>query len=410
MTNTNTNEAARLSRAGRIQALLVVLACTFACAGEEPAESGGGEAKADAPAAASAGAAEADAELPPSSLGAGLDAALDLGIVPPQAGGSSYRVDPFVAALAFAAAEREASRWFSPYAGTPAKVDYEVRGFSVTAAGERAGLLRLGLHEGDVVEEVNGVPVTDGATIRGALAGSDDGVTVGVFREDYSFVIGYRFEPGLAWMRTREEGGIEAAAPAADDGAAAQGDGGTPQAGDPDGGDEADDGGAVVAVRPEPSAGGGGGSKAPSSSGGAAKPGGAATPRPSTPTPSSPKSPGSSGASSPVSCKSDASCTIRKSYFDSMVSSPSKLESQAKIVPAIRNDVFSGYKLSWIRPGSAIDEMGFRAGDKITHINGQDLTDDAQAFAVYLSLSSTRSYEIRYVRGTRSLTKTLGVK
>src|SRR5690606_29123447 len=130
VTHTNTKAAARVFCAGRIRTLLVVLACTFACAGEEPAESGSGEAKADdAPAAASAGAAEADAGLPPSSLGAGLDAALDLGIVPPQAGGSSYRVDPFVAALAFAAAEREASRWFSPYAGTPAKVDYEVRGF-----------------------------------------------------------------------------------------------------------------------------------------------------------------------------------------------------------------------------------------------------------------------------------------
>ena len=92
------------------------------------------------------------------------------------------------------------------------------------------------------------------------------------------------------------------------------------------------------------------------------------------------------------------------------MSSPSKLESQAKIVPAIQNDVFSGYKLSWIRPGSEIAQMGFKSGDKITHVNGRDLTDDAEAFALYLSLSSTRAYKIKYLRGGQSRTKNVDVK
>lgn len=392
-------------RRGAVRATIVAALAVVACTREEPAEPAENADAAKVEAGRESATPSAAAEVvPPSSLGAGLDEALQRAIVAPPAGGSSYRVDPFVAALVFAAAEREAERWFTPWAGTPAKVDYEVRGFTITAAGERAGLLRLGLREGDIVEQVNGVPATDAATVRGALAGSDQGVTVGVFREDYSFVIGYRFEPGLAWLRTREDAGIDTAAPPTEVAAAGE-IGGPPVPSDDEG---VDDPGAGSPSRPSVPSPSGSGST-PSSGSGSKPSGGGTVPRPSTPGATPSKGSGSSGTS-PVSCTSDASCTIRKSYFDSMVSSPSKLESQAKIVPAIRNDVFSGYKLSWIRPGSAIDEMGFRSGDKITHINGRDLTDDAEAFAVYLGLSSTRSFKIRYVRGNQTRTKTVDVK
>ena len=108
-------------------------------------------------------------------------------------------------------------------------------------------------------------------------------------------------------------------------------------------------------------------------------------------------------------CSSSTRCSIDKAYFDSIVRSPSKLESQAHVVPAIRNDIHSGYKLKTVRSGSAVHQLGFRSGDKITHINGRDLTNDLEAMQVYMSLSSTRSFRIRYERGGAARTKTIDV-
>ena len=93
-----------------------------------------------------------------------------------------------------------------------------------------------------------------------------------------------------------------------------------------------------------------------------------------------------------------------------MVSNPSKLESQANIVPAIANDVHSGYKLKTVKPGTSIAKLGFQSNDKITHINGYDLTDDFQAAQLYMGVSSTKIFKIRYERGGARLVKTVVVK
>lgn len=59
--------------------------------------------------------------------------------------------------------------------------------------------------------------------------------------------------------------------------------------------------------------------------------------------------------------------------------------------------------------GSPVHQLGFRSGDKITHINGRDLTDDAQAMALYWSLGSSKVFKIRYERGGRAQVKTVRV-
>ena len=355
--------------------------------GESDEKTEAAEAEPDAKASPTAGPAGAPASpAGKPSLAIGLDDALALGVLPPPTSGSTYRVDAFVPALVVAALEQSGPTWFAPYKGTPEKVDYGVEGFAVSDAALEAGFARLGLKAGDIIEEINGVPAKDVGTMQRALAGSDSGVTVGVFREDYSFVLSYRFEPGLAWGRT-----LEAKAPTLVAGA----DDGIPPV-------EPDDDGAAGELPPAGDGGGaaaGGGAR--KSSGGKSTP----VPKPST----SGKGSGGSTTSSAVSCASGSTCTIRRAYFDSMTSSPSKLESQATIVPAIQNDVFSGYKLKWVRPGSTVHQLGFRSGDKITHVNGRDLTDDAQALALYLSLKSTNKYTIRYIRGGKNATKVVQV-
>ena len=115
------------------------------------------------------------------------------------------------------------------------------------------------------------------------------------------------------------------------------------------------------------------------------------------------------GSKAVAHCSSEDNCTIDKAYFNSMVSSPSKMQTQADVVPAIRNDVFSGYKLRTVKPGSAVAQLGFRSGDKITHVNGKDLTNDAEAMQLYFGISSTKVFKVRYVRGSSTRTKTITV-
>lgn len=100
---------------------------------------------------------------------------------------------------------------------------------------------------------------------------------------------------------------------------------------------------------------------------------------------------------------------MTREHFESLSASPERLQSQVRVVPAIRNDVFSGYKIKSITPGSSVSKLGFRPEDKLTHVNGYDLTDDVQAMQLYLSLSTTRLFKIRYERGGRSMLKTIVV-
>ena len=46
-----------------------------------------------------------------------------------------------------------------------------------------------------------------------------------------------------------------------------------------------------------------------------------------------------------------------------MASQESDIQAQADVVPAISNDVFSGYKLKTVRSGTAVHQLGFRSGD-----------------------------------------------
>ncbi len=326
--------------------------------------------KADAPAAGPS----ADAAAKP----AGLDAALARGIQPPSFDDGTFRVDPFVAVILF---ER--------YAAAPADAPFErveasgpaPAGYRVTHAQEGDLLWALGLREGDVVEKLNAVAATGPEQIELALDAAENRLTVTLFREDLSFTNSYRFEGGLAWRDVIAGDGVP--------------DEGTGEPTPPEGTPEVTPATETEppAARSKPPARRGASSRKPKSSGR-----GSATPaRPVAPT------------STDIRCASASACTITKRAFDNLRASPSKLQSGVNIVPAIRNDVFSGYKLKSVSSGSPVHKLGFRAGDKITHVNGRDLTDDAQAMALYWSLGSSKLFKVRYQRGGRNLVKSIRV-
>ena len=343
---------------------------------------------------------------PPAAWSRGLESALAAGIVPPQTDDATYRVDPFVAALIFEELEALGGGSTLQKFSSDGKDGTPAAGYRLEGIVEDSLFHRLGLRDGDVIEALNGVVLTGPDRIGFALDGAENVVTLSVFRDGVSFTIAYRFTGGLAWRNLLAEytgsadpgEGVDAAAVEPTEVAEVEpaGDPESP-AGDPE--MPAGDPGA------EPAGGGGGREPARPSSGGA-RPLPKPDTKPSKPSkPSTPSTPGKSR----VSCDSSSRCTIEKDLFDDMVASPERLSREAKVVPAIRDDVHSGYKLSYVKPGSSVSQLGFRSGDKITHVNGRDLTDELQAMSLYMSLSGTRVFKIRYERGTQKLVKTITV-
>lgn len=337
----------------------------------------------------------------PSSLLAGV---IDRAIAPPPEGGSTYRVDAYVAALVVEHLRHDPLPFTAWRNRDPSDQSKPAAGYRVGPLPTGSPWARLGLAEGDVIEEVNGISTAEPGWISPALARADNRVTVSIFRDDVSFVLSYRLMGGMAWLDLVDEQsarGSDEPTSGADDpesNAVAMTDdplGVGGGAGDPrGGGGGAGAGGSGAGGGVVPSSGG----KRPSPSGGrrpSPSRGGASTPRPS--------------GNTVARCASASSCTLDKVYFDSLVRSPAKLESQARVVPAIRNDVFSGYKLKTVRSGSAVQQLGFRSGDKITHINGRDLTNDLEAMQLYMGLSNTRTFRVRYVRGGSTRNKTITV-
>ena len=352
---------------------------------------------------------ESKVQAPPSPgpdpLRSGLDAALARGIESPAEDDATYRIDPFVATLVYETLKTsKGAPWFERHAGVGEGPEPKA-GFRVVQADADSLPAQLGLQKGDIVVAINGEVLGDGTALSRVLDGAENRVRLEVFRNGFSFTISYRFETGLAWTAVLVGAGHDATPrlAATTDRSADEGDA------EPD---------APTAERPVRS----GSSQAPSAGPGVspprARPGSSSPARPSRPGTSSPRPrpatprPGSStpsSSASPISC-SGSQCTVTRQHFEVLAASPERLQSQVRIVPAIRNDVFSGYKIKSVTPGSSVSKLGFRPEDKLTHVNGYDLTDGVQAMQLYLSLSTTRLFKIRYERGGRPTLKTIAVR
>lgn len=344
--------------------------------------------------------------------GDALSAVVARAIQRPNPSEATYRVDPFVAAMIVEHVRSGAAPRFTQL--TAPIVDGPAAGYRVDTVPPGSVFAALGLRGGDVVTRINRVELTDVGRAAFALDGAANGVDVEIFRDDLTIAFRYVFVPGLAWDEmiagiVVDDAGAPTLAPVP----AVENPITTPTSPPDD---------ATKPTSPTtPSNATGGDRPSTPSSGGVRPSTGGTTPssggtRPSTGGGSSgggsrPSTGGTTpSSSSEVSCESSSRCTVRKAYFDKMVASPSAIESQATIVPAVQNDVFSGYKLKTVKSGSTIAALGFRSGDKITHINGHDLTDDIEAAQVYLGLGSTKLFKIRYERGGTSLVKTVVVQ
>jgi len=75
-----------------------------------------------------------------------------------------------------------------------------------------------------------------------------------------------------------------------------------------------------------------------------------------------------------------------------------KLLSQARVTPHFVNGKSDGFVISAIQPGSLYQQIGLQNGDIIRKVNGQAITDPAQAMEMYKSLQNAPSVDLELVR------------
>jgi general secretion pathway protein C len=95
---------------------------------------------------------------------------------------------------------------------------------------------------------------------------------------------------------------------------------------------------------------------------------------------------------------------IPKGTLDHSMSNLSQLLTQIRAVPNIQDGKTNGFALSEIEPGSVFDEMGLEEGDVIRSVNGQSITDPAQAMGMMGALSNQTHLTVQVFRDGKPTT------
>jgi len=304
--------------------------------------------------------------LPPPVDPAVFAAAVRAGVHQRNANEAVFEVDAFLAALTL-----EDLRSGRPSLSLGAVVvDGQHGGYRVAGVRDGSVYAAIGLLDGDVIEAINGVPLSGPEQALAALAESERGVVLQIARAGVSAATELRISGGLAWAQLL---GRRVAAPELELPAEPAPEETVPRVARAGAGAGSGGGAAVPGARP------GGGSPAP-----------VGKPAP---------------AVSSVQCAADGSCSVGRREFDAMVADPNRLLRQVQVSPAGK-----GYRLSGIRGDSDVGKLGFRNGDVIVAINGTRLDDQIGLLGLYGGLGSTRTYNVTYERAGVRQTRTIRLR
>jgi len=115
------------------------------------------------------------------------------------------------------------------------------------------------------------------------------------------------------------------------------------------------------------------------------------------------------GAEAAVKCDGD-SCTVDRAFLDKILSNPSLLAKQARVVPSRRGNEVKGFKFYGIRPGSLPKLFGMANGDMVTSINGSPLTSIDEAMGLYTKLRRASNLTVVIDRKGKSVTKDISIR
>ncbi|MBI4924992.1 MAG: hypothetical protein HY843_03625 [Bdellovibrio sp.] len=101
---------------------------------------------------------------------------------------------------------------------------------------------------------------------------------------------------------------------------------------------------------------------------------------------------------------------ITRAEVDKALGNLNEILTQARCVPNFEGGVPAGYKCFQIVSGSIYDKLGLQNDDVIMKINGQDITDPAQAFQHLASLKEANHFEMQVKRGGKPLNYTYEIR
>jgi general secretion pathway protein C len=100
---------------------------------------------------------------------------------------------------------------------------------------------------------------------------------------------------------------------------------------------------------------------------------------------------------------------VQKSELDKTLSNLNDVAMQARIVPAFKDGVATGFKLFSIRPDSIYSKIGVQNGDVIRRINGFEINSPDKALEAYAKLKDSTRVEIEIERNGSNITKSYDI-
>ncbi len=101
---------------------------------------------------------------------------------------------------------------------------------------------------------------------------------------------------------------------------------------------------------------------------------------------------------------------VPRAEIDKTLSNLNDVAMQARIVPAFKDGVATGFKLFSIRPDSIYTKIGVQNGDVIRRINGFDLNSPEKALEVYTKLKEANRIDIEIERNGSVVRKTYNIR
>lgn len=74
---------------------------------------------------------------------------------------------------------------------------------------------------------------------------------------------------------------------------------------------------------------------------------------------------------------------------------------KARVDPFYGPNGVEGFQMKWIQPGSIIENLGFKVGDVIKGVNGEEIKDPRAAMEAYNTLKNSRDVRVNIIRDGR---------
>lgn len=136
----------------------------------------------------------------------------------------------------------------------------------------------------------------------------------------------------------------------------------------------------------------------------------AAAPPPTMTVASNTNPPPSSGVGAGIKETGADTYEIPRDEINKALGNLNDIAMQARIVPAFKDGVATGFKLFSIRPDSLYTKIGIQNGDIVRRINGFEINSPDKALEVYTKLKESNRIEIEVDRNGSPVRKTYNVR